>query len=168
MLYSIVSDPLASAAELNHDLEQINAWAYQWKMSFNPDPTKQAVEITFSQKKVKPCHPPLYFNGSLVKIVSNHKHLGLILDSNLSFSYHIDEKIATAKRGIGIIKHLSNYCPVKTLDQIYKMFVRPYLDYYDVIYNAPFIVNEFDSLITLPHSMERLERVQYQAALAVT
>ena len=25
MLYSIISDPLASAAELNHDLEQINA-----------------------------------------------------------------------------------------------------------------------------------------------
>ena len=48
------------------------------------------------------------------------------------------------------------------------MFVRPHLDYCDVIYNAPFIVNEFDSLITLPHSMERLERVQYQAALAVT
>ena len=31
-----------------------------------------------------------------------------------------------------------------------------------------FIVNEFDSLITLPYYMERLERVQYQAALAVT
>ena len=44
-LFSIVSDPLQSATELNHDLKLIEKWAYQWKMSFDPDPTKQAVEV---------------------------------------------------------------------------------------------------------------------------
>ena len=38
-------NPLLSAAELNHDLKLIETWAYRWKMSFNPDPTKQAVKI---------------------------------------------------------------------------------------------------------------------------
>ena len=47
------------------------------------------------------------------------------------------------------------------------MYVRPHLNYCDVIYNNP-IVNEFDSQITLPTSMKRLEKVQYQAAFAVT
>ena len=28
--------------ELNHDLNIINQWAYQWKMEINPDPSKQA------------------------------------------------------------------------------------------------------------------------------
>ena len=50
MLYSIVKDPLSSAAELNHDLEKINQWAKQWKMAFNPDPNKQANEVLFSCK----------------------------------------------------------------------------------------------------------------------
>ena len=31
-----------TAKELNNDLVKISRWAYQWKMSFNPDPSKQA------------------------------------------------------------------------------------------------------------------------------
>ena len=45
MIYSIIRDPVTSASDLNHDLEKINKWAYQWKMAFNPEPNKQAVEI---------------------------------------------------------------------------------------------------------------------------
>ena len=113
MLYSIVSDPSISAEELNHDLNLISNWALQWKMSFNPDPNKQAVEIIFTQKREKAIHPPLLSNGSIVKAVTHHKHLGF-LDSKLTCPYHFDEKIATAKKGIGVIKFLSKYCPIKT------------------------------------------------------
>ena len=60
MLYSIVKDPLISANDLNHDLDLITRWAYQWKMEFNPDPIKQANEVLFSQKETSPNHPPLF------------------------------------------------------------------------------------------------------------
>ena len=42
MLFSIVKDPVISANTLNNDLDIIYQWAHQWKMEFNPDPTKQA------------------------------------------------------------------------------------------------------------------------------
>ena len=77
MLYSVVNDPEISAAELNHDLDLIKQWAHQWKMEFNPDPTKQAKEVLFSCKKVNPYHPDLFFNGTLVTRVKEHEHLGL-------------------------------------------------------------------------------------------
>ena len=109
MLFSIVKDPLLSANDLNHDLDLISQWAHQWKMEFNPDPTKQATEILFSCKKSKPIHPPLIFNGSVVSKVEDQKHLGLILEPNLSFEKHIHEKMIKAKKIIGIIKHLSQY-----------------------------------------------------------
>ena len=57
MAYSVVHDPNVSANELNHDLKLINDWAQQWKMSFNPDVNKQAVEILFSQKNKAQVHP---------------------------------------------------------------------------------------------------------------
>ena len=120
---SIISDPSVSAHELNHDLDRISQWAHQWKMSFNPDPTKQAEEILFSHKLASPNHPPIYFNGIEVKRVSDHKHLGLTLDSKLSFVKHINEKISLARKGIGIIKHLASYLPLKSSEQIYKMHV---------------------------------------------
>ena len=34
-----------SLSDLNYDLEKINKWAHQWKMSVNPDPNKQATEV---------------------------------------------------------------------------------------------------------------------------
>ena len=44
----------ASAEELNDDLKKVNEWAFQWKMSFNPDPSKQAQEVLFSRKETDP------------------------------------------------------------------------------------------------------------------
>ena len=170
-LFSIVRDPVVSAEELNHDLDLIKNWAHQWKMCFNPDPTKQAEEILFSQKLTNPVHPPIYFNNNEVKRVSNHKHLGLTLDSKLSFAKHISEKVSTARKGIGIIRHLASYLPLKSRDQIYKMHVRPHLDYCDIIYHIPGKIREttdFDSSRSLHYQMNVLERTQYQAALAVS
>ena len=89
MLFSIVNDPNISANDLNHDLDVINQWATQWKMAFNPDRDKQATEILFSCKKSHVNHPDLIFNGSIVKRVTEHKHLGLILQPNSKFDKHL-------------------------------------------------------------------------------
>ena len=43
-----------SAEELNGDLKKISDWAFQWKMIFNPDASKQAQEVIFSRKIKKP------------------------------------------------------------------------------------------------------------------
>ena len=90
------------------------------------------------------------------------------LDSKLTFTNHITEKISKAKKGVGVIKYLSSYVPVKTLDQIYKMYVRPHLDFCDVIYHLLEIESLFCSTSKLPYWMNQIERVQYKAALAVT
>ena len=44
-LFSIVQNVSTSASHLNNDLSKISNWAFQWKMSFNPDPSKQAQEV---------------------------------------------------------------------------------------------------------------------------
>ena len=44
-LFSVVHDIDTSANDLNHDLEKICEWAFQWKMNLNPYLTKQASEI---------------------------------------------------------------------------------------------------------------------------
>ena len=92
MLFSTVKDPAVSAANLNHDLDLIHQWAHQWKMEFNPDPSKQATEVLFLCKRVKPDHPQLTFHGTVGAKINDQKHLGLILDSKLSFEKHVNEK----------------------------------------------------------------------------
>ena len=167
-LFSIVTDPLLTANELNHDLKLIESWAYQWKMSFNPDPTKQAVEVLFSRKKNPVYHPPLYFNGKIVTRQEDHKHLGVTLDKKLSFANHIKEKISIARKGIGLIRHLSSYAPVKTLNILYKAYVRPHLDYCDVIYHIPPHQERDTTNFSLNYLMSSIESTQYEAARAVS
>ena len=52
-LFSVVHNITESASLLNSDISKINECALQWKMSFNPDPIKQAREIIFSRKTSK-------------------------------------------------------------------------------------------------------------------
>ena len=137
-------------------------------MSFNPEPSKQAVEILFSQKKIKPAHPPLFFHGLIVNKVNHHKHLGLIIDSKLTFSNRIIEQINKSRKLLGILKLLSSYLPLHSLNQIYKMYIRPRLDYCDVIYHILPLSNGYFSSVTLHTLMESIERIQYQAALLIT
>ena len=52
---------------------------------------KEAVEVLFSCKKSIPFHSQLTFNGSVVAKVNEQKHLGLLLDSGLSFDKHLND-----------------------------------------------------------------------------
>ena len=85
-LFTFVQQPYTAAEDLNHDLELISKWAHDWRMSFNPDPQKQAVELLLSKERHEIDHPDIFFNNIPLKKVEEHKHLGIILDSKLLIS----------------------------------------------------------------------------------
>ena len=153
---------------MNHDLELIRRWAHDWKMSFNPDSQKQAVELIFSTKRIEMNHPEIRFNNIPVIKVDEHKHLETILDSKLSFSAHIQAAISKTRKEVGLLKFLSKYLPRHNLNELFKLYVQPHLEYGDVIYHIPAKVCEFSGNTILSSLMEKLESVQYSAALAVT
>ena len=157
-LFSVVKNEYDTGLDMNRDLEKIRMWAWQWKMLFNADKTE---EVIFSWKRTKPHHPILKLGNEEVKTSSEHKHLGMILDHKLDFQSHIREVILKARRGIGLIKYLSKYVSREVLDQVYKLYIRPHLDYGDIIYHR------FDPEMHLEIT-RKLEQVQYSAALAVT
>ena len=122
-------------------------------MLFNPDPTKQAIGMFFSRKRVDQNHPPVFFNNAPVGSACDYKHLGIILDCKLLFTKQIREKVAKARKGIGVIRYLSSHVPLDSLDQLYKLRVRSHFDYCYIIYHVPVITNPFDSSISLKYSM---------------
>ena len=107
-ILSTVCNINISISNLNSDLRKVSEWEFKWKMSFNPDPTKQAQEVIFSRKLIKPIHHLIKFNNLLVRNGSSQKHLGLILDEKLNFEYHSKEKCVKFNKGISIIKKLQN------------------------------------------------------------
>ena len=62
-LFSVVKNKEESASDLTNDLGTISKWAYNWKMSFNPDPKKSTQKVLFSRKNSNISHPIIYFNN---------------------------------------------------------------------------------------------------------
>ena len=50
LLFSFVYNANTTAKELSDDLVKLNRLVSQWKMIFNPDPSKQAQGVIFSRK----------------------------------------------------------------------------------------------------------------------
>ena len=148
----------ASENDLNHDLKKISNWAFQWKMSFNPDPSKQAQEVIFSRKLKNVSHPPLVFNNVNVSSCKSQKHLGILLDARLTFEEHYKTILSKTNRTIGLLRKLQSLLPRAALITIYKAFVRPHLDYGDVLYDQAFNASFH----------EKLESIQYNTCLALT
>ena len=134
-LFSVVHNANTTAKELNNDLVKINRWVYQRKMSFNPDPSKQAQKVIFSRKTKIEYHPPLSFNSNNVSETNSQKHLGVVLKRCLSFEDHLKMILNKVNKTTGLLRKLQNVLPRSALLTIYKSFIRPHLDYGDIIHD---------------------------------
>ena len=73
-LFSVVLNVNTSADQVSNDLVKIDKWTYQQKISFNPDPIKQAQKILFIRKTSKEDHPQLVFEQITVYQKLIHKN----------------------------------------------------------------------------------------------
>ena len=83
--------------------------------------------------------------------------MSLVLDNKLTFKKHVKDKLNKAYFGVGKIKRLRDILPRDSLVTIYKSFIRPHLDYGDVIYDQP--NNDLFS--------DKIEQLQYKTCLAI-
>ena len=130
--------------------------ATEWKMNFNPDTTKQTQKVIFSRKKK--VHPLLLFNNAIVTRTSSQKHLGIILDNQLKFEDHLKIVSGKISKTIRLLRRLQNFLPRAALITIYKAFIRPHLDYGDILYDQAYNMS----------FRQKLESTQYNACLAIT
>ena len=117
-LFTIVNDKNKSANVLNNDLKRICNLAYNWKMFFNPDPTKAAQEVLFSRKKKLQSHPNIRLNNILFERASYVNYLGMLLDEKLNFKQHIDSAVLKIKKGISVKKKLLAFRPLVNFGDI--------------------------------------------------
>ena len=89
--------------------------------------------------------------------VNCHKHLGIYLTSDLSWSKHIHETCLKAYRKLSVLRSV-RLLHRNTLDLLYKLTIRSVIDYGLIIFGTT--LNQID--------LNRLERVQYRAAKLVT
>ena len=80
------------------------------------------------------------------------------LDSKLNFSEHLKIIFQKTNKTIGLLRKHQILLTRAPLITIYKSFIRPHLDYGDVIYDQNFNMS----------FQQKMETIQYNAALAIT
>ena len=116
---------------------KISNWAFEWKMGFNPEPNKQAQEVIFSRKTDK---------------------IGMEFDTRLDFNLHLKNVQNKVNKTIGLLRKLQDTLTRPSLITIFKSFIRPIVDYGDIIYDRAYNTSFH----------QNIESIQYNAALAIT
>ena len=129
-------------------------WSVRWQVNFNASKTEV---VTFSNKRKAVYHPPLKLGDSVLNEVSQHKHLGITLSINLSWSPHIHAITTKASKRVGIMRRLKYVLSRQTLVKLYTTLIRPILEYGCII---------FDNCTV--RDQELLETVQLDAARICT
>jgi hypothetical protein len=151
-LFIEVDNPQTTALALNNDLKKINQWSRKWHVDVSPPKTE---ELIITRKREAIDHPIVCLDSEPIKRVPSHKHLGLIITSDLTWKEQINEAIDKANRRLSIMRCLKYKLDRLSLERIYKGFIRPILEYGDIIWDTPGELSD------------RLESVQLNAARVV-
>ena len=153
-LYIIVDYPISAAQILNVDLERIGNWASVWLVGFNANKTEAFLA---SRKTDEVIHPTLFLNDVPICEVTTHKHLGLFFSKRLDWQSHIEYIQEKAWARMNLLRSLKFTLDRKSLQQIYFTFIRPVLEYADVVLDN-----------CTEQQSELLEKVQREAGRIVT
>jgi hypothetical protein len=109
-------------------------------------------------RKINPAPKPiLLMNGTPIKEVTSHKHLGLIINQSLTWSDHTSQIVHKASKCIGLLQRISRDVPRQCLETLYKSMILPIMEYGDIIYDGSADLH-----------LKRLENIQRKAALSCT
>ena len=131
-LYEIIDNNQNEISEkLTSDLGNINTWALQWDIKFNSLKTES---VLFSRKR-ETINPDILFANDIVKCVVDHKHLGLTFSNDGKWNTHINNTFNKAYKRMNILRLLKHKVDRKSLLTIYISYIRPILEYGDVIWD---------------------------------
>ena len=121
--------------ELTLDLERVADWVKNNKLVLNVAKTKS---IVFGTRHMLTSDPQLHLSMSGIPIeqVKKTKLLGVSLDSELSWSDHIDGTVSKMGRGIAMVRKCSNYLTTSVMGQVIQSLVFCHLHYCPVVWSA--------------------------------
>ena len=92
--------------------------------------------MLFSKKANPNTNFVIKLNNDIIKSSSHHKHLGLWITNNLTWKKHIGEIATKARKRLGCLKQHAFRMSRRSLELCYLTFIRPVMEYGNVIYDA--------------------------------
>lgn len=121
---------------MNSELDRVSRWAQQNGLLLNPSKT-QAILIGSSRLLSKidaSSLPMLRLNGSEIKLSSQVKNLGILLDKHLAWHPQIGEVSRKLFYHFHVFRKHQNLLPISTKILMCQSLLHPIFDYGDVVY----------------------------------
>ena len=139
---------------LNEDLKRLEKWSYDWLTSFNSLKTEF---MMFANKPLQNYLIELKLNHIVLSRVRTHKHLGLVLNSELTWKDHVSYTCKRVSKRLGLLHKFKRKLNRATLSKLYLCWIRPIIEYCSVCYdNLPI------------YDVNQLEKLQRRAAVICT
>ena len=117
---------------MNEELEKVALWLTANKLSLNVNKTHLMIFKTRKKRLSHNAHVVL--NGSPIEKVKYTKFLGIFIDEELSWKYHINHISAKVSKMVGIMAKARHHLSLKLLLTLYNTMIYPYLTYCNVIW----------------------------------
>ena len=147
---------------IQEDLNSIHKWCQEWLLSFNK---KKCHLLHFGKKDLQLMY---HLNGELIAPVEEEKDLGVVITKDLKPAAQIKECVKKANKAQGMIKRTFSYLDKTMMIQLYKVFVRPHLEYCQQIW-SPHLQQDIDELETVQRRATKLipslENLSYEERL---
>ena len=148
---------------LQHDLNIILKWTETWLMELN---TSKCVVLTCSRLTSSSTFNYTIRNYFLQR-VTQHPYLGILLDSKMSFTPHINQVISKATRMLNFVKRNLYRCSAETKCLAYTSIVRPLLEYGSAVWD-PYLQKEIQSIEMVQRRAARWVKSDYRYNSSVT
>ena len=125
-----------------------------WLVKFNP---LKSESLVISRKRNKPLHIPILMHNTPIPFVESHKHLGVLLSNDGSWHLQLESIKSKAWSRVNNMKRLRYLLDRKSLEIIYISFIRPVIEYSDVIWDN-----------CTAYEKQDLEKIQHEAARIVS
>jgi hypothetical protein len=132
-------------AKVQDDIDRIAVWCHNNNMTLNLD---KCYHIKFS-RKYKKFDSQYTINNVVLKKVSTVKDLGLVIDSEMRFTNHINTVMSKCLRlSAFIIRNTQDFKSVTAMRILYFALVRSHLDYCNMVW-YPYYKNNIQRLETI-------------------
>ena len=143
--------------------------AYDWCNSWLVTLKSEKSKVLQLPRSKDPYHHEYWLSDQPLSAVDHHKHLGVWLESSLSWDYHINYICAKANKVLGLIRWTFGPNNSEGVSTAYKTLVRPILEYGCQVWN-PYLVKHIKSIESIQRRATRVicgSEKEYQERLGV-
>ena len=142
VLYISHNDVQIAARLVQQDLNLLNKWCKQNKVTINCKKTKYCVFGTRSTiKKSRNIDTIISLNENVLDRVCSYKYLGFILDDRLNFNRHISELCRIVTHKLYLLARIRRYITKSACITIFKSMILSLIEYGDIIYEGTTMKN---------------------------